>query len=230
MNRSGSQTISAPRTVVWKGLNDPHVLQQCIPGCDKIIASSPTDLKATVVIKVGPVKAAFSGVVKLSDMKPPESYRISGKGEGGFAGFATGGATVKLTELGPNETQMDYEVDAEIGGKLAMLGSRLIDGTARSLADQFFTKFASLMKTAGKSAPAAKKPTAKKPAIKKAAAKKPAAKKATVKKPAAKKPAAKKLVAKKPAAKKPAAKKPAAKKPTAKKPAAKKPAAKKAKS
>jgi uncharacterized protein len=207
MNMSGSQTISAPRTIVWKGLNDPKVLQQCIPGCDKIIASSPTDLKATVVIKVGPVKASFSGVVKLSEMKPPESYRISGKGEGGFAGFATGGATVKLTELGPHETQMDYEVDAEIGGKLAMLGSRLIDGTARSLADQFFTKFASLMKTAGKSAPATKKTSAKKPAVKKTPAKKPAVKKLAAKKSPMKKPAAKKPVAKKTAAKKPAAKK-----------------------
>jgi uncharacterized protein len=146
MKLTDTQVIQAPRDVVWKGLNDPQVLKACIPGCESIEQVSPTELKAVVVAKVGPVKASFDGEVKLSDVKPPESYRISGTGQGGLAGFATGGANVKLTVLSANETQMDYEVDAQIGGKLAMLGSRLIDGTARSLAEQFFAKFASMMK------------------------------------------------------------------------------------
>lgn len=146
MKMTGSQTIPAPRAAVWAGLNDPAILQQCIPGCETINAASPTELTAKVVLKVGPVKATFTGEVTLSDINAPESYRISGKGQGGLAGFASGGATVKLTELSPTETQMDYDVDAQIGGKLAMLGSRLIDSTAKSLAGQFFTKFGELMK------------------------------------------------------------------------------------
>jgi uncharacterized protein len=188
MNMNGSQIIEASRETVWKGLNDPTVLQQCIPGCDKIESSSPTQMKATVVVKVGPVKASFAGEVTLSELKAPESYRISGKGQGGFAGFAEGGATVQLTALSPTQTQMDYTVDAQIGGKLAMLGSRLIDSTAQSLAGQFFTKFGNLMKAQGAVAQAAKP---------KAAAEKPAAKKAAVKKPAAKKLAPKKATTKK---------------------------------
>ncbi len=173
MKMSGSQVIDAPREAVWKGLNDPKVLQQCIPGCESIEASSPTQMKAKVVLKIGPVKASFTGAVTLSDIKAPESYRISGKGEGGFAGFASGGATVKLTVNGPSETLMEYDVDAQVGGKIAALGSRLIDSTATSLADQFFTKFASLVKQTPTAAP--KKPKAKTPA-KKPAAKKVAAK------------------------------------------------------
>ena len=157
MKFNGTQTIPASRETVWKGLNDPAVLQQCIPGCSKIACASPHDMKATVTIKVGPVKANFSGHVTLSDLNAPASYRISGKGEGGFAGFATGGANVKLTAVSPTETQMDYEVDAQIGGKLAMLGSRLIDSTATSLANNFFTKFGNLMKAAGRADPAAQK-------------------------------------------------------------------------
>ncbi len=194
MNMNGSQIIDAPREIVWKGLNDPKILQQCIPGCDKIESKSPTDMKATVVVKVGPVKASFAGEVKLSDLKAPESYRISGKGSGGFAGHAAGGATVTLTELSPTQTQMDYTVDAQIGGKLAMLGSRLIDATAQSLAGQFFTKFGALMKTQG--AAAKSKPSVKKPAAKKAVAKKATTKKAVAKKIVAKKAVAKKTVAK----------------------------------
>lgn len=187
MKMNGSQVIDAPRETVWKGLNDPKILQACIPGCDKIESSSPTQMKATVVIKVGPVKASFAGEVTLSELKAPESYRISGKGQGGIVGFAEGGATVKLTALSPTQTQMDFTVDAQIGGKLAMLGSRLIDSTAQSLAGQFFTKFGSLMKAQG----AAVKPTKPKAAVKKLAAKK-----ATVKKPAAKKTPPKKVAKK----------------------------------
>ena len=181
MKMSGSQVIDAPRDAVWKGLNDPKVLQQCIPGCESIVASSPTQMSAKVVLKIGPVKAAFKGSVTLSDIKAPESYRISGKGEGGFAGFASGGATVKLTATSPSETLMEYDVDAQVGGKIAMLGSRLVDSTAQSLANQFFDKFATVVNL---SAAASKKPKPK-------AAKKPA------KKPAAKKPVkAKKVAAK----------------------------------
>ena len=185
MKLTGSQNIPASREAVWKGMNDPKILQQCIPGCSKIENTSPNDMKATVTIKVGPVKANFGGQVTLSDLKPPESYRISGKGDGGFAGFATGGATVKLTAISANETQMDYEVDAQIGGKLAMLGSRLIDSTATSLANQFFTKFASLIKAEGSAAAKANK-IAVKPNSKakaKAPVKKTAAKKAVKKVP-----------------------------------------------
>jgi uncharacterized protein len=188
MNMNGSQVIDAPRETVWKGLNDPKVLQSCIPGCDKIESSSPTQMKATVVVKVGPVKASFAGEVTLSELNAPESYRISGKGQGGFAGFAEGGATVQLTALSSTQTQMDYTVDAQIGGKLAMLGSRLIDSTAQSLAGQFFTKFASLMKAEGNAASVTKpKAAAKKPVAKKAIIKKPATKKAVTKKAPAKK-------------------------------------------
>jgi uncharacterized protein len=205
MKLSGSQVISASRETVWKGLNDPHVLQQCIPGCQGIEQLSPTELTATVVAKIGPVKASFKGNVTLSDIVPPESYRISGQGQGGLAGFATGGAAVKLTSLGANETQMDYDVDAQVGGKMAMLGSRLIDGTARSYAEQFFDRFAELMKSEGAkevaaiAAPAAKAPT-KKPAAKKAAPKKAAAKAKKTVKPV------KKVVAKAKAKAKPAKK------------------------
>jgi carbon monoxide dehydrogenase subunit G len=170
MKMSGSQVIDAPRDAVWKGLNNPKVLQQCIPGCESIEASSPTQMKAKVVLKIGPVKASFTGAVTLSDIKAPESYRISGKGEGGFAGFASGGATVKLTANSATETLMEYDVDAQVGGKIAALGSRLIDSTATSLAEQFFSKFANLIKQAPATAPkkvkAVKKP-AKKPAAKK---------------------------------------------------------------
>ena len=183
MKMSGSQIIDAPREAVWKGLNDPKVLQQCIPGCESIVASSPTQMSAKVVLKIGPVKAAFKGSVTLSDIKAPESYRISGKGEGGFAGFASGGATVKLTANSPSETLMEYDVDAQVGGKIAMLGSRLVDSTAQSLANQFFDKFATVVKKDAAAAP--KKPTAKAPVKKPVKAKKVAAK--TGKKPAKKK-------------------------------------------
>jgi uncharacterized protein len=192
MKMSGSQVIQAPRKTVWRGLNDPKILQQCIPGCETINAASPTEMSAKVVLKVGPVKARFTGEVILSDIKAPESYRISGKGQGGLAGFATGGATVRLTENGHLETLMDYDVDAQIGGKLAMLGSRLIDSSAKSLAEQFFTKFASLMMKQGQpSASVAKAKTTKKP-VSPARAKKPAAKK-----PARRKPVTRKQISKK---------------------------------
>jgi uncharacterized protein len=146
MKLIGSQNIPAPREAVWQGLNDPDILRQCIPGCSKIEMTAPNEFKATITIKFGPLKANFGGQVNLSELNPPESYRISGKGDEGFAGFASGGAIVKLTALSANETQMDYDVDAQIGGRLAMLGSRVVGSTATSLANRFFTKFGDLIK------------------------------------------------------------------------------------
>ena len=181
MKMNGEEIIPAPIEVVWAALNDTEILKQCIPGCESITRTSATEMSARVVVKMGPVKAGFNGSVVLKDLKPPHSYRIEGKGEGGLAGFATGGASVNL-EAVPEGTKMTYDVDAQVGGKMAMLGSRLIDSTARSLAGQFFDKFAELAGNM-KAAVPAKKATAKKaPAKKKAAAKKKApAKKAVVK-------------------------------------------------
>lgn len=189
------QTIPAPRERVWAGLNDAAVLKECIPGCESITRKSDTELEARVVAKVGPVKAGFTGMVTLSDVNPPESYRISGQGQGGVAGFARGGAVVKLTAQDGNSTLMDYDVDAQIGGKLAMLGSRLIDSTARSMAQQFFSRFVKIMSrpSAARVAVAAK-PAPRKKVVKKAkpAARKPAKKTAKKAKAATKKGAAKK--------------------------------------
>jgi uncharacterized protein len=141
MQMSDSQRIPASKEKVWAALNDPAVLKQCIPGCQSLEMSSPTEMTATVVIKVGPVKATFGGKVTLSDLDPPNSYRITGEGTGGVAGFAKGGATVKLTSESPDVTVLQYDVDAQIGGKLAQLGGRLIDSTAKKLAGEFFSAF-----------------------------------------------------------------------------------------
>jgi uncharacterized protein len=176
MKMSGEEIIAAPLENVWAALNDPKILQQCIPGCETIKQNSPTDLEARVVIKLGPIKAGFSGKVKLSNLKPPHSYRISGKGDGGFAGFAEGGADVNLEAVAEG-TKLSYDVDAQIGGKLAMLGSRLIDSTAQQLAGQFFEKFAKLAASVKTAKPKAVKKVAVKKAVKKAVAKKAVAKK-----------------------------------------------------
>jgi hypothetical protein len=213
MKMSGEETIPASRETVWRALNDPAVLKQCIPGCEMITKKSDTQMEARVIAKVGPVKAGFTGIVNLTDVRPPVSYRISGEGKGGLAGFAKGGADVRLEAVAEG-TRLFYDVDAQVGGKLAMLGSRLIDSTARSMATQFFEKFAAVAGSMAEAAvpapavaaggkPAAKKPAAKKPAAKKVAAKKAGARK-VVRKAAAKKPA--KKVAGKAAAKKPAKK------------------------
>ena len=142
MQMNDAQVIPVSQDKVWAGLNDPQVLAQCIPGCQKLELTGPNEMTATVVVKVGPVKANFSGKVTLTDIDAPNGYRISGEGSGGVAGFAKGGATVKLTAEGPEATRLEYVVDAQIGGKLAQLGSRLIDGTAKKLAGEFFDKFA----------------------------------------------------------------------------------------
>ena len=142
MQMNDSQHVPAAQAKVWAALNDAAILKKCIPGCERLEKVSPTEMTAAVAVKVGPVKANFSGKVILSDIDPPNGYRIAGEGSGGVAGFAKGGATVKLTPDGPNATNLQYTVDAHIGGKLAQLGSRLIDATARKLAGEFFEAFA----------------------------------------------------------------------------------------
>jgi carbon monoxide dehydrogenase subunit G len=140
MEMTGEYRIPAPRPTVWSALNDPAILQACIPGCESLERGAENEFKATVRAKVGPVSARFSGKVTLSDFDPPKSYRISGEGQGGAAGFAKGGAVVNLEEDGAG-TILRYTADAQVGGKLAQIGSRLIDGTAKKLADEFFEAF-----------------------------------------------------------------------------------------
>jgi hypothetical protein len=144
MEMKGEVTIPASRQRVWEGLNDPEILRQAIPGCQKIEMLNGDEMMATVVAKVGPVKATFQGQVKLTDIVEPTSYRISGEGKG-IVGFAKGGASVALSDAPDGATLMVYEVDAQVGGKLAQLGARLIDGTAKSLANDFFKNFSKLM-------------------------------------------------------------------------------------
>jgi uncharacterized protein len=145
MQMKDSQTVPASRDKVWAALNDPAVLKQCIPGCQVLDMTSPTEMTATVVIKVGPVKATFGGKVTLSDLDPPNGYRITGEGSGGVAGFAKGGAAIRLDAVSDSETILHYEIDSQIGGKLAQLGGRLIDSTAKKLAGEFFTKFGAVV-------------------------------------------------------------------------------------
>jgi carbon monoxide dehydrogenase subunit G len=141
MEMQGERRIPAPRQVVWERLNDPETLKECIPGCESVEKLSDTEFTAKVRAKVGPVSARFAGKVTLSDLDPPSGYTISGEGTGGVAGFAKGSAKVALEEDG-TDTIMRYGVQAQVGGKLAQIGSRLVDGTARKLADQFFDRFA----------------------------------------------------------------------------------------
>lgn len=145
MQMNDSRRIPASKETVWAALNDPDSLRRCIPGCQSLEMSSPTEMIATVVLKVGPVKATFSGKVTLTDIEAPNGYRIIGEGAGGVAGFAKGGATVRLEEESPGVTILHYEADAQIGGKLAQLGSRLIDSTSRKLAANFFESFAAVV-------------------------------------------------------------------------------------
>ncbi len=139
----GSEKIAAPIDKVWAGLNDPDILKASIPGCQSLEMSSPTDMAATVVLKIGPIKATFGGEVKLSNLNPPHSYTIAGEGKGGIAGFAKGGADVTLKEDGPDATILTYAAKADVGGKMAQLGSRLITSTSKKLAGQFFSTFGS---------------------------------------------------------------------------------------
>ena len=137
----GEERIEAPLQKVWEALNDPAVLKACIPGCQNLEKKSDTELAATVVLKVGPIKATFAGEVTLNNLNPPHSYTITGEGKGGIAGFAKGGADVKLTADGPNATILNYSAKADVGGKIAQLGSRLIESTSKKLAGQFFSTF-----------------------------------------------------------------------------------------
>lgn len=140
MKLSGSVKIAAPRAQLWAALNDPDMLARCIDGVETLTRSEgdvPT-FDGTLNAKVGPVRAKFAGQVRLENIVAPERYRLVGEGKGGVAGFAKGGADVVLTMLGPAETQLDYDVDAQVGGKLAQLGARLIEGTAKQYADNFF--------------------------------------------------------------------------------------------
>ncbi len=141
MTMSGEVQLTAPREVVWSKLNDPAVLKACIPGCEELERTEDdSGFRAVAKIKVGPVSARFKGKVTLSDLDPPNGYKITGEGEGGVAGFAKGGAVVALTDK-DGGTLLTYNVEANIGGKLAQLGQRLVNGAAKKVADDFFANF-----------------------------------------------------------------------------------------
>ena len=141
MDMTGEFRIPASRDAVWKALNDPEILKRSIAGCEELEKTSDTEFTAKVTAKVGPVKARFAGKVTLSDLDPPNGYTIAGEGQGGAAGFAKGGAKVRLEPDGDG-TLLKYTVNAAIGGKLAQIGARLIDGAARKMAEEFFASFA----------------------------------------------------------------------------------------
>ncbi|MGH7119799.1 MAG: SRPBCC family protein [Acetobacteraceae bacterium] len=141
MEMSGERRIPAPRRKVWDALNDPAVLKVAIPGCETLERLSDNEMKATAAVRIGPIAARFNGKVTLSDLDPPNSYTISGEGQGGVAGFAKGGAKVRLADAG-EDTLLHYDVNAQVGGKIAQLGARLIDASAKQMADNFFDRFA----------------------------------------------------------------------------------------
>src|SRR6478672_10722716 len=142
MTMKGEVELPADRETVWAKLNDPEVLKVCIPGCQSLEKTADNEMQAVAKVKVGPVSATFKGKVTLSDIDPPNGYRITGEGEGGVAGFAKGGAVVKLEDADGGATKLNYDVEAQIGGKLAQLGGRLINGVAKKMADEFFANFA----------------------------------------------------------------------------------------
>ena len=144
--------LPADRDTVWLKLNDPEILKQCIPGCQSLERTGENGFAAVAKVKVGPVSATFKGAVELTNLDPPNSYRIQGAGEGGMAGFAKGGAAVHLADAPEGGCLLSYDVEANVGGKLAQLGSRLIDGVAKKMADQFFSNF---VKAVGNGAAAA---------------------------------------------------------------------------
>ena len=140
MDMTGERRIPAPRETVWQALNDPEVLKASIPGCESLEKLSDTDMKATAAVRIGPISARFTGNVHLADIDPPNGYTISGEGQGGVAGFAKGGAKVHLDDDGVG-TLLRYDVHAQVGGKIAQLGARLIDASAKQMADAFFDRF-----------------------------------------------------------------------------------------
>ena len=147
MTMAGEQLLAAQQEKVWAALNDTEVLKVCIPGCETLEKHSDTEFAVVATNKIGPVKARFKGKVHLTDLNPPNGYKISGEGDGGIAGFAKGGAVVVLSPK-DGGTLLSYTVEAQIGGKLAKLGQRLINGVAKKLADDFFVKFAAAVKSA----------------------------------------------------------------------------------
>jgi carbon monoxide dehydrogenase subunit G len=160
MKLEGSQTIAADRATVWTALNDPDVLMKCIPGCQSLEKVDDTHFTAVVKQKIGPVSATFNGAIELQNLNPPESYTIAGEGKGGAAGFAKGGADVSLVEV-EGGTELSYSAEAKVGGKLAQLGARLIDGVAKKQADAFFSTFKSTVEgPAEPEAPAEEAPAA----------------------------------------------------------------------
>ncbi|QRM29187.1 CoxG family protein [Microvirga sp. VF16] len=144
MIMQGDVTLPADREAVWVALNDPNVLKACIPGCQELEKVSDTEFQATAKISIGPVKATFKGSVKLTDLDPPDSYTITGEGQGGVAGWAKGGAKVRLEDI-EGGTKLVYDVEANVGGKIAQLGGRLINGVAKKYADEFFANFARIL-------------------------------------------------------------------------------------
>ncbi|GGC65860.1 hypothetical protein GCM10011504_49810 [Siccirubricoccus deserti] len=142
MEMTGERRIPAPRQQVWEALNDPEALRAAIPGCESVERVAEDQFQARVAVKLGPMAAKFGGKVKLENLNPPASYTISGEGNGGAMGFAKGGADVALEEVSAAETLLKYNVKAQVGGKMAQLGARLIDSTAKQMADQFFDRFA----------------------------------------------------------------------------------------
>jgi carbon monoxide dehydrogenase subunit G len=142
---SGALVLPADRTTVWQRLNDAATLQAAIPGCESLEKISDTEFRAVAKLKIGPVSARFKGKVHLSDIDPPNFSRISGEGEGGVAGFAKGGAAVTLADADAGATRLSYQVEAQVGGKIAQLGARLIDSSAKKLAAEFFDNFATTL-------------------------------------------------------------------------------------
>lgn len=141
MNITGERTITAPQLAVWEALNDPDILRSCIPGCDEMERVSDTEYRLGMLAVVGPVKARFTGKLLLSDIVAPERYALRFEGSGGAAGFGKGLANVRLSADAGTQTQLSYTADAQIGGKIAQVGSRLVDGIARKIAEEFFTRF-----------------------------------------------------------------------------------------
>ena len=140
MTMTGEVQLPAPRETVWQKLNDAEVLKACIPGCEELTKAADNEFAAVVKMTIGPVSARFKGKVRLVDLDPPNGYRIEGEGEGGVAGFAKGGAKVELTEV-PEGTKLTYNAEANVGGKIAQLGQRLLAGSAKKIADKFFANF-----------------------------------------------------------------------------------------
>ncbi|MFN4058766.1 MAG: CoxG family protein [Roseinatronobacter sp.] len=161
MQMTDTRIIAAPPEQVWAALFDPEVLKACVPGCEALTGSAAEGYEATVVQKVGPVKATFSGVVSMQDVVAPESCTLVGEGKGGAAGFAKGEARVTLASTPEGHTNLTYEVEAKVGGKLAQLGSRIVDGFARKMAGDFFERFQSVIEGPAPEAETSEEPTEK---------------------------------------------------------------------